>query len=262
MSNFLNTLKSPARVSIIATVFFFMGIMWSAYLLYTLQQEMIYSQAIHVLNTSLARAVFLKPAAVVIITFALGVFAINVSYRSKREVIVFVDKKKEDDHSQAILAERESETGDLGSLRNALQQAKGTSEIIQAGVNTICNQVEAGTGALYLVQKQEDKRFLELKQGFALSLGESQTIRFEFGEGLVGQAATSGKSVYIDEVPEGYIKVVSGLGTSSPRFLFIVVLKKEGDTFGVLELATFKPLNEATRKRVEEMGQILVDKIS
>lgn len=262
MSNFLNTLKDSSRLSIVVTVFFFAGIMWSAYLLYTLQQEMIYSQAIHVLNTTGARAVFLKPAIVVILTFALGIFAINLSYRSKREVIVFVDKKKQDDDSQTILAERESDTGDLGLLRSALQQAKGAQEVIQAGVNTICNQVEAGTGALYLVQKKDDKRFLELKQGFALSLGESQTIRFEFGEGLIGQAATSGKSVYIDEVPEGYIKVVSGLGTSSPRYLFIVVLKKDADVHGVLELATFKPLSESARKRVEEMGQILVEKIS
>jgi methyl-accepting chemotaxis protein len=236
--------------------------MWSAFALYTLPQELIHSQAIHVLNSTAARLVFLKPAVIVVVTFALGVFALNVSFRSKREVIVFVDKVKTTDDTQAKNAARESETGDLGSLRLALQQAQGTQAVLQAGVNNICNQIEAGIGALYAAKKEGDKRTLTLACGFALSLGESQTLRFEFGEGLIGQAAATGKSLYIDEVPEGYIKVVSGLGTASPRYLFIMALKKEDEVKGVFEVATFSPLSEATRKRLEEMGAILVEKLS
>lgn len=263
ISTLLNTLRNPARLSLVITVFFFAGIMWSAYMLYTLPQDLIHSQAIHVLNSSMARMVFLKPAMVIVITFALGVFAINVSYRAKREVIVFVDKEKKEQEAQAAQqAERESESGDLGSLRAVLQQANGKDASLQAGLNNIAKQIEAGTAALYTTRKNGDKRYLEILCGYALSLGESQTIRFEFGEGLIGQAATTGRSLYLDDVPEGYIKVVSGLGTASPRFVFIVPLKSNEEVIGMMELATFKPLNDATRKRIEEMGVILAEKVA
>jgi hypothetical protein len=113
-----------------------------------------------------------------------------------------------------------------------------------------------------LVTESEGKRILEVKYGFALTLAESQSIKFEFGEGLIGQAALSGQNLYLDEIPEGYIKIVSGLGTSSPRYLLIVPLKKENEVKGVIEIATFAPLKENTRKQVDEMAQILAGKIS
>jgi methyl-accepting chemotaxis protein len=73
--------------------------------------------------------------------------------------------------------------------------------------------------------------------------------------------AASGKSVYIDEVPEGYINIISGLGTSSPRYLLITPLTKGGDVKGVLEVATFQPLTERKRKQLEEMASMLAQRL-
>ena len=142
-----------------------------------------------------------------------------------------------------------------------MQNVKGQKEILQQGLNYIANKLDAGQGAVYLVSQEENKRVLELKIGYALNMGESQTIKFEFGEGLIGQAASSGKNLYIDEVPEGYVKVISGLGSASPRYLLIVTLKKDGEVKGVIELATFGALKEATRTQVDEMAQVLATKI-
>jgi hypothetical protein len=62
----------------------------------------------------------------------------------------------------------------------------------------------------------------------------------KYGESLTGQAIKDGKMVHIDNIPENYISVLSGLGTSSPNHLYIIPLIKEGMAWGVIELASFK----------------------
>jgi len=66
----------------------------------------------------------------------------------------------------------------------------------------------------------------------------------------------------VDEVPEGYIAIVSGLGVASPRYLLIVPMKKEEEVRGVVEFANFAPVNDAQRSRVEEMVQVLAEIIN
>lgn len=261
MGKILQYLKDSSKLSLVMTAFFFAGILFSAYSLYTLQQNLIFSQAIHVIDSNLARAVILKPSIIILVTFALGIYAINLAQKSVRQVTVFVDKKVEDGQNNTTTTEGEGESIDVTTFRQSLQTAKA-SEFIQQGLNTICKQLEAGQGAIYQAQQNGSQRHVELKQGFALSMGESQTIRFEFGEGLVGQAAASGRSIYLDEVPEGYITIVSGLGKASPRYLFIVPLKVGDEVRGVLEIATFKSLSESSRKQIEGMAQVLGEKLN
>jgi hypothetical protein len=256
------SLKDPARLSLLLTLLFFIGILVTGYVVYTLPQQMMWSQAIHILNMDLARSVFIKPGIVIVITFGLAIAAISTALKAKKEIIVYLEKKKGTNAAQTGSDGENTDSTDVAAFRSLIQGADNQKQILEQGLNAICQQTEAGQGALYLVSESDGKRVLELKQGYALSLAESQTIRFEFGEGLIGQAAASGQNLYLDEVPEGYIKIVSGLGTASPRYLFIVTLKKEGEVKGVMEIASFVALKENARKQVDEMAQIFAGKIS
>src|SRR6478609_4190381 len=264
INRILNALKDPARLSMVATVIFFAGILASAYVMYTLPHDMMFSQAIDVHNMSLARGVFMKLFIVTGITFLIGIAAINISARVKKEVIVYREKKKEveDTEGRSTNNEGELESRDTSSFRNAIQQLKSEKEIFQEGLNQLCKQIDAGQGALYKVVTLNDKSVLQMESGFAISIVESNVIRFELGEGLVGQTAAFGKSMYIEEVPAGYINVMSGLGSASPKFLFIIALKKSGEVKAVVELATFAPLKESLRKQLEEMAQVLVERLN
>lgn len=263
IDRFIQSLKDPAKLSLWITLLFFLGVILTGYMLFTLPQDMMRNQSIHILNMDMARAVFIKPGVVIVITFGLAIAAINIALKAKKETIVYLEKKKNDNNSSKSGDEEGSnDSTDVAAFRSLIQNANGQKEILQQGLNAICKQIEAGQGALYLTSESNGKRSLELKSGFALSLAESQVIRFEFGEGLIGQAGSSGQNLYLDEVPEGYIKIVSGLGTASPRYLLIVALKKENEVKGVIELATFTSLKESVRKQVDEMAQILANKIS
>ena len=143
-----------------------------------------------------------------------------------------------------------------------MQQAKSEKEILQSGVQAICKQLDAGQGALYLTKEEAGKRKDELKIGYALTIGESTIISYEFGEGLIGQSAAGARTLYVDDVPEGYIKIISGLGSASPRYLLIVPLKSNEHVNGVLEIASFHAITEDQRKFVEESAQLVAEKIS
>jgi len=204
---------------------------------------------------------FLKVYFVIGVTFLIGAISLVNALRYKKEVIVFRDRKLEDAIAQQEGAAGKS-TISLDSVMTSVQQAKGEKEILQAGLHAICKQLDAGQGAIYRIAESDGKRFAELKSGYALNIAESTVVRFEFGEGLIGQAAASGNTLYVDDVPEGYIKIVSGLGSASPKFLLIAPLKNTGPVLGVLEIASFSALNEDQRKFVEEAAHWIAEKIS
>ena len=129
-------------------------------------------------------------------------------------------------------------------------------------MQAICKQLDAGQGALYITEEKDGKRTIELKTGYALTIGESTVISYEVGEGLIGQSVASGRTLYIDDVPDGYIKIISGLGSASPRYLLITPLRKNDQVIGAIELASFTAIHDDQRKFVEESAQLIAGKIS
>jgi len=62
------------------------------------------------------------------------------------------------------------------------------------------------------------------------------------GESLAGQAVKDGKTLTISNIPEDYIHILSGLGSSSPKHLFILPLMHKSIPVGFIELASFIPV--------------------
>lgn len=99
-----------------------------------------------------------------------------------------------------------------------------------------------------------------LEAGYALPVSEKNQIAYDAGDGLIGQLIVTGKPLYLDEIPDGYIKIISGLGSASPRFVFMCPVLNNNEVAGVLELASFTPLSPAQRKQVEEACQLIAEK--
>ncbi|MBR4274273.1 MAG: GAF domain-containing protein [Bacteroidales bacterium] len=63
---------------------------------------------------------------------------------------------------------------------------------------------------------------------------------FAIGEGIPGQVAKDKKLLFINDVPEGYIKIVSGLGTSSPKYMGVIPIIHGDETIALIEISTFE----------------------
>jgi putative methionine-R-sulfoxide reductase with GAF domain len=250
----IDLLKDRYKLGILLATLFLIGMMISAYHIYRLPHSLMLSDQFHpaILNVYLTLA----------FTFGIGAIALWFALNHKNEQIVFRDKQLNQNSASKDSTESSHTTISLEAVTESVRQAKNEKEILQSGLHAVCKQLEAGQGAIYLLQDSEGTRMLELKTGYALNIGENTVISYAVGEGLIGQAAASGRTLYIDDVPEGYIKVVSGLGSASPRFLLITALKQQDRVMGVLEIASFTPLSENQRKFVEESAQLIVDKIA
>ncbi|MFN5555343.1 MAG: GAF domain-containing protein [Chryseotalea sp.] len=184
----------------------------------------------------------------------LGGVSLYLTLANPREILVIREKTIQETEA-AVQTENEQNAIDLQGIKQALQNNK--NEAAEAGLKAVCKQLDAGQGAMYKVYTENDIHFVKLLSGYALAIGENQTIQYTFGEGLIGQAAAENKSLYIDEVPEGYMKVVSGLGMASPRYLYISPIKKNDKVEGVLEISTFKKITETQRKFIDEAAGLI-----
>lgn len=85
------------------------------------------------------------------------------------------------------------------------------------------------------------------------SLGQ---ISLAPGQGMVGQCAVEKRVLRMNDLPQNYIRISSGLGFASASSLTVVPVLFEGKTIAVLELASMKPLQEQAMKLIEELTVI------
>lgn len=164
--------------------------------------------------------------------FLVGVLSIYLTARSKEQVVVYVEKKN--DRTNENVSVQDTQLDD-----DAIRKVIGDPQLV---LNEICNRLNAGQGGIYV----DDNNELNLAYRYALS--HNTTASYKPGEGLVGRVASEGKTLYLDELPEGYITVFSGLGNASPRRLALIPIRS-----GVIEIATFTDINTSTLKHIEEL---------
>ncbi|CAI2718629.1 hybrid sensor histidine kinase/response regulator [Nitrospina watsonii] len=163
-------------------------------------------------------------------------------------------------------AEREKEqlTKDLvqknwlsSSLSNLYERMRrGEQDLNSLAQNTISYLAEtlnAQVGAIYLKQDDEFK----LTGTYAFSKRKSISSAYKMGEGLIGQAALEKDIITITNIPDDYIRVVSGLGDQAPTMILVAPLIHEDQVKGVLELASVHTFDDAKLEFVRQSCEIL-----
>jgi transcriptional regulator with GAF, ATPase, and Fis domain len=136
-----------------------------------------------------------------------------------------------------------------------LIQISDLKEFAQTLLWGVAKEFEASQGAFFIVKKRPKKNILSFIVGYAYHIPESETIEYEFGEGLSGQVAKEGKLMNIDTVPEGYISIISGLGQASPSSIIIFPFKSENEVIAVIELASFKKIEKQQENYLKEISE-------
>jgi GAF domain-containing protein len=210
----------------------------------------------NVQNLALVKPVLTKLYISLAVTLVLAFVTIYLEKRNKRTVIVYREKKSEQ------TAETKTSSASARNLTGLTIKAVTGNNLASGALQLLAKEFEAVAGACYRVKTNGDKKFAELESGFALPPMETDTLQYPAGEGLVGQVVKNGATIYLDELPEGYVQAFSGLGQASPRFVLLTPITKSGQVTGVLEIATFKPITPTERQHVQTFANEIGERLN
>lgn len=151
----------------------------------------------------------------------------------------------------ASLRENRDQTGRQNWLQEGMVRLNETligednNEALASNVLTeVAKRIGAKVGALYIKEVDEKETVLKLLGTYAYTERKNLSNRYRLGEGLVGQAGLEQQQIMVHNVPDDYIRVVSGLGESVPRQICVTPLVYKGRLRGVLEMGLLDPLVE------------------
>jgi methyl-accepting chemotaxis protein len=152
----------------------------------------------------------------------------------------------------------------LAEFGEMLRESKESLEELTNQILTrLVRYLDASIGGLFIINDDnKDEPFLELIAFYAYDRRKYIEKRIEIGESLVGQCVLENETIFMNEIPKGYIHVSSGLGNDDPRGLLIVPLKLNEEVYGVVELASFKNFEPYQIEFVEKIGESIASTIS
>lgn len=109
-------------------------------------------------------------------------------------------------------------------------------------VINVAQYMDVNQCALYLVESAQEETYLELYACYAYDRHRHRTKRIGIHEGMIGQAVLEKDYIYMEDVPDNYVTITSGLGLSKPTVIMIYPLVHNEEVQGVLEMASFKKL--------------------
>ncbi len=126
----------------------------------------------------------------------------------------------------------------LAKFTQMLQGQKELDTVAKRILSELAQVVTAHFGAFYIVSTEELVPKLKLFASYAYKSDKHIPKQFLFGEGLVGQCALEKERIILSNIPDGYVKVTSGLGKAKPANLIILPVLFENNVKAVIELAT------------------------
>jgi two-component system chemotaxis sensor kinase CheA len=131
---------------------------------------------------------------------------------------------------------------------------KYTERILQ----NLARQFKLVVGVFYIM---DEKTFLCQPVSTYAWSSDNPPVSFHAGEGLNGQVAKNRVHLKVRNIPEGYIRVQSGLGTGSPRNLMIVPLLLNKETIGIIEIASFSEFDKVTEWTIKNLSKVISNSI-
>jgi putative methionine-R-sulfoxide reductase with GAF domain len=254
-----------------SVVLFMAGIIAAAYYLYTIPENIANALNIHEISQmNLINTAFRQTAFIIGLELGVGLLAIILMLVEKQNNVSYTvadDTLKENKNNNTELAQKQDNTDSfkhrLQLIENSLQgNFSDTKAKIDYALKEICHDLEACQGVFFMAKEQDHKHVIELFASYAFYFAESKSLVYEFGEGLAGQVAKEGKLINIKSVPEGYVTILSGLGSSSPNCLVIAPVKQDNEILGVLEIASFKEFNKEDEQLLAEFSNLLGQQLS
>ncbi len=182
--------------------------------------------------------------------------ALGASLASMRDSLARVARE---DKQRNWINEGFARFGDILRTNN-----NSIAELCDESVSNIVKYVSANQGAIFLVEhsNEQGEEILKMTSCYAFDRKKYQHKEILKGEGLCGQAWQENDIILIDDVPQDYVNIRSGLGGTTPRAVLVVPLIAHEQTQGVLELASFSAFEDYQISFIKKIAENMASAIA
>ncbi|MBF0400304.1 MAG: response regulator [Magnetococcales bacterium] len=150
----------------------------------------------------------------------------------------------------------------LARMSGLLQSIKGLDALTQTILRELLELLNAAHGAFYLLDNNTGRYVATA----AYHVQPLNTISnsYALGEGIVGRCALERKMLSFDNLPDGLWSIDTGLGPTQPVALLALPMHYQGQSKGVIIIASYYPFSPIQRQLLEEFslfGGIALDNL-
>jgi hypothetical protein len=173
----------------------------------------------------------------------------------KAEIIQEIERKSKEESTQK--AGMDDLQAAVDAILSGLQGARAQHGLCNKVLGNLAREMGFVQGIIYVKNKNEEM----FNPSGEYALTDRKPQPFKAGETLPGQVAESKSLMVINDIPENYFVVSSGLGSSQPRCLILSPVLLNNETIAVLELASFKKPDERTHEILNKVSSELGPKL-
>ena len=145
----------------------------------------------------------------------------------------------------------------LARIAGMMQGHRDLAVVAELMMDELAPLVGAQHGTFFLSEPVNGDTQLRLIAGYGLRTDKAAPIQYRLGQSLIGQVARSKRSILVANLPEGYVKISSGLGEAPPANLAVLPILFEDQVLGVIELASFTPFTPVQTDFLEQLTETL-----
>lgn len=142
----------------------------------------------------------------------------------------------------------------IARVSTILQSAPNLSSLSQLFLDNIAGLLNMPFGVLYVTRQNQLNKVASYAGSLEVAGGLGKESFF-WGEGLVGQSAAEKRMLILDQVPNDYMVIHSGLGQATPTEIVIAPIEFEGKVLAVIELGS---LTRCTPLQLDLLKQLLL----
>src|ERR1700743_3166473 len=160
-------------------------------------------------------------------------------------------------HSTQANQQQDWLKSNVARLSGLMQGHRDLAAVADLIMDELAPLVAAQHGTFFRSELADDETRLRLIAGYGLRADKDAPLQYRLGQSLIGQVAQSARSMIISDLPEGYVKISSGLGEASPTNLAILPILFEDRVLGVIELAAFTTFTPVQTDFLEQFTETL-----
>lgn len=174
----------------------------------------------------------------------------------KNEILQELEKRNQIENQDEKL-EDENLNQSVDGIFSGMQGIRSETGFCNKVLANLAQQMGFVQGILY-IRKANSDSFIASGE-YALTGQKPEPFRS--GETLAGTVAESKSVMVISDIPEQYVDITSGLGSSKPRFLVIAPVLHKDQCVAVLELAAFKKPDDAMTRVLNKLSAELGNRL-